>query len=125
LTSTGDPAAILGRDVEIECLARLVTDVSRLSRVALVEGEAGIGKTTLVEKAMALARDHGHALLICRPVRSEMDLAFVGLMELLGGVDKEVADELPAPQRHALDVVLRRIEPDGPVAVGDAADSDR
>ncbi|MDX6308476.1 MAG: hypothetical protein QOI06_1522 [Nocardioidaceae bacterium] len=115
MADTGDPAAILGRDVEVECLALLVTDVSRLSRVALVEGQAGIGKTTLVEKAIALARDHGHALLVCRPVRSERDLAFVGLMELLAGVDEDVADELPAPQRRAFDIVLRRIEPDGPL----------
>lgn len=107
------PAAVLGRDAEVEALASVVT--SGGAGVVRVEGQAGIGKTLLVETAMTLARDRGHAVLVCRPVRSEMDLAFVGLMELVGGVVDEVADGLPAPQRRALDIVLRRIEPEGPV----------
>ena len=115
MADPGGQAVILGRDVEVERLTRLVTEASPRSRIVLVEGQAGIGKTTLLERAMALARDQGHALLVCRPVRSEKDLAFVGLMELVSGVDADVADALPGPQRRALDVVLRRTEPDGPL----------
>ncbi len=50
----------------------------------------------------------------CRtdPTRSEMDLSYVGLVELIGAVDDEVVNGLPAPQARVLRMVLRREEPD-------------
>src|SRR5439155_17336491 len=50
----------------------------------------------------------------CRPAGSEVQLSFASLGDLLEGVLEESLDELPAPQRRALEVALLRDDPQGP-----------
>jgi hypothetical protein len=97
---------ILGRDVELAAIAswfdRLVA-----GPVALVlEGEAGIGKTTLWEAGVAAARRRGVPVLACRPVEAEATLSFAALGDLLDRVLDEVLGALPGPQGRALEVAL-------------------
>jgi len=55
---------VVGRDAELAALgAALTSAVSGAPAVVLVSGEAGVGKTRLVEEATARARDAGARVL--------------------------------------------------------------
>jgi DNA-binding CsgD family transcriptional regulator len=89
-----------GRSSECESLDRLLQDVrAGHSRVLILRGEAGVGKTALLEYLVTNASE-------CRIARaagveSEMELAFAGLHQLCAPMLSHLA-ELPAPQRDAL-----------------------
>ena len=69
----------------------------------MLRGEAGIGKTALLEYLVASASD----LTVVRAVgvESEMELAYAGLHQLCGTILDRL-ERLPAPQRHALEIVF-------------------
>ncbi|MET9410102.1 AAA family ATPase [Streptomyces sp. NPDC002935] len=69
----------------------------------LLHGEAGIGKTTLLEHAAAHA--DGIRVLWVEGIESEMELAFGGLHQLLLPV-LDLLDRLPGPQAGALCAVF-------------------
>jgi hypothetical protein len=73
------------------------------SRSLLLRGEAGIGKTVLLEYLVASASD----LTVVRAVgvESEMELAYAGLHQLCGPLLDRL-DVLPDPQRQALQMVF-------------------
>jgi DNA-binding CsgD family transcriptional regulator len=116
-------AALVGREVEIHAVRELLTTTSATSGI-LLEGEAGIGKTALWLAGIAEAEEQGLRVLTTRPVASETGLSHAALGDLLAPVVDEVGPDIPAPQRHALDVALLRAAPgSGPVdprAVGAA-----
>jgi DNA-binding CsgD family transcriptional regulator len=96
-----DPGpGLRGRGGECGALDRLVTDArAGRSGVLVLRGEAGAGKSALLEFVAARAPD-------CRIARaagveSEMELAFAGLHQLCGPMLDHL-DRLPAPQRDAL-----------------------
>ncbi|HEX5015795.1 MAG TPA: AAA family ATPase [Candidatus Limnocylindrales bacterium] len=103
---------VLGRGAEIEAARAAFDRLDEGPLALLIEGPAGIGKTTLWHAAIAVALDRGARLLTTRAAETEARLAFSGLSDLLGGLDAGVFDEVPAPQRRALDVALLRAEPD-------------
>jgi len=79
----------------------------------LLEGEAGIGKSTVWRAGVdAAAREL--RVLVAGPVEAERDIAYAGLGDLFEGVLDEIADALPDPRRRALEVALLLAEPDGP-----------
>ncbi|MET0615821.1 MAG: AAA family ATPase, partial [Thermoleophilaceae bacterium] len=116
-------AALVGREVEIDAVRELLTTTSATSGI-LLEGEAGIGKTALWLAGIAEAEEQGLRVLTTRPVASETALSHAALGDLLAPVVDEVAPDIPAPQRHALDVALLRAAPGSglvdPRAVGAA-----
>jgi DNA-binding SARP family transcriptional activator len=60
------PAApLVGREDEWAALLDLWTEITRDGRVAVIEGEPGIGKTRLAEELLAHARERGAAVLAC------------------------------------------------------------
>jgi DNA-binding CsgD family transcriptional regulator len=73
------------------------------SGVLVLRGQAGIGKTALLEHAIASASDV--TLLRAVGVESEMELAFAALHQLCAPID-DFVDRLPAPQREALDITF-------------------
>lgn len=79
----------------------------------VLEGEPGIGKTTLWLAGVERAREHGFHVLASRPAAAESALSYSSLSDLLGGVDTAVRSELPDPQRLALDHVLLRADAGG------------
>jgi DNA-binding CsgD family transcriptional regulator len=95
---------LLGRRNEREVFDRLFEAVRRgESRVLVVRGEPGVGKSALLEYAVESAS----GLLIARAagVESEMELAFAGLHQLFSPM-LDHAGALPAPQRDALGTVF-------------------
>jgi hypothetical protein len=84
----------------------------------LFAGPAGIGKTTLLDAAAAVATEIGFLVRKSRAAASESGLPFVGLLDLVGADVGEFAADLAAPLRRALDVVLLRTDP--PEAGADA-----
>ena len=99
------PAEVLqDRRVEREALERLLEAVrGGQSRVLAVCGEAGVGKTALVEFAIGSAS--GFRVLRAVGVESEMELAFAAVQQLCAPLLDRL-DRLPAPQRDALGVAF-------------------
>src|SRR6188768_2683220 len=74
--------SVVGRDTELVALGRLLADAGESrSRALLVEGEPGLGKTTLLEAARSLAV--GFTCLSTQGVEPESVLAHAGLLELM------------------------------------------
>jgi hypothetical protein len=73
------------------------------SGVLVLRGEAGVGKTALLEHAVESASDV--RLLRAVGVESEMELPFAALHLLCAPVD-DFVDRLPAPQHDALEVTF-------------------
>jgi DNA-binding CsgD family transcriptional regulator len=98
---------IVGRDAELEALEVLAGSGEAGIVTRLLEGEPGIGKSTIWAAGVETARSHGLRVLSTRAVEAERDLALVGLTDLLeGAVDDDVLAALSPPQRHALEVAL-------------------
>jgi DNA-binding CsgD family transcriptional regulator len=102
--------ALLGREQELAAIDRFLTEAERGAASLTFEGEAGIGKTVLVEHALDVARRRDFRVLTITPTRAESSLSFVGLTDLLADAH-ELFDELPPPQRRALEVALLLDEP--------------
>jgi DNA-binding CsgD family transcriptional regulator len=95
------PTALLGRSGEQGTLDRLL-DAARAGRSSslVIRGEAGIGKTALLD--YVVERASGCRLARVRGVESEREFAFAGLLQLCGGSTLERAERLVGPQRDAL-----------------------
>jgi hypothetical protein len=104
--------SIVGRGAELAAVADFLRPGDGTAQVLLVEGEAGIGKSVLLDAAIVSAVARGWRVRVSRPTENEARFAYAGLADLLdtdaGDPDDE---EVPAPQRHALAVALRRAEP--------------
>jgi DNA-binding NarL/FixJ family response regulator len=98
----GRSAGLRGRASECALLDTVVDAVRRgEGRSLVVRGEAGIGKTALLEYLVRSASD----LTVLRAVgvESEMELAYAGLHQLCASLLNRL-DRLPAPQRRALEI---------------------
>ena len=102
---TEGPAKVLhGRRSEREALERLLAAVrGGQSRVLVVCGEPGVGKTALLESAIGSAS--GFRILRAVGIESEMELAFAALQQLCAPMLDRL-DRLPAPQQNALGVAF-------------------
>jgi DNA-binding CsgD family transcriptional regulator len=95
---------LLGRLTERAALGQLVEAVrGGRSGALVVHGEAGVGKTVLLEDAIASAA--GMRIARVAGVESEMELAYAALQQLCAQM-LEGLDRLPDPQREALGVVF-------------------
>ena len=112
--------ALLGREIEVEEIARFLDSVPLGPVALLLEGDAGIGKTTLWQEAISRALARSYCVLSCRPGESEAQLAFAGLGDLLDEVLEPASRDLPTPQRRALDIALLRAESEGPAPLPQA-----
>jgi DNA-binding CsgD family transcriptional regulator len=93
-----------GRQDECVALVRLLERARAGRSAALVlEGEAGVGKTALLDYAISCASD----LRVLRAVgvESEMELAFAALHQLCAPL-LDLLDGLPSPQRDALAITF-------------------
>lgn len=106
-----DIGQVIGRDHELAMVGDFLDQVSRESGGLLLEGELGIGKTTVWAAALDLARFRSFTVLACRCGQPEAKLSFSGLADLLEPVFDDVLPELPPPQARALQIALVRAEP--------------
>ena len=97
---------IVGREVELAACERLLERVAEGPAALVVEGEAGIGKTTVWRAGVDAAAERGFAVLVCRPAEAEARLSYSGLGDLLGPLAACVLPQLPVPQRFALEAAL-------------------
>lgn len=102
---------IVGRERELAAVEALVSESLRGPAALVLEGEPGIGKTTLWRAALEHARRRQLAVLACSPASGETRLSFSALADLLADRFPDVADGLPGPQRRALQVALLLEEP--------------
>ena len=96
------PAAVVGRDAELRSLRDFVTGISDGASALVLEGEAGMGKTTLWRAGVEAAESAGLRVLRAEPAESETALSFSGLGDLLEPVLDEALRPLPGGQRSAL-----------------------
>ncbi|MGZ3144460.1 ATP-binding protein [Lentzea chajnantorensis] len=99
---------LVGRERELAAAAEVLARAQERTARLLLSGEAGIGKSALWERVLADAAERGCTVLSCRPVESEAQLAFGGLVDLFDRLPDSAFTLLPQPQRTALEVALLR-----------------
>src|ERR1700678_3080690 len=96
----GRATRLRGRTGELSMLRGLIEAVrAGESRVLVIRGEPGMGKTALLDYLAAQAS--GCRVVRALGVQSEMELAFAGLHQLCAPMLDRL-DRLPVPQREAL-----------------------
>jgi DNA-binding CsgD family transcriptional regulator len=96
----------VGRDDELGAVFRLLDTPERLPGAAVLEGQAGIGKTTLWLAGIDAAAGLGYRILSARPSEAETRFSFSGLADLLGDAAGDVVSGLPPIQQRALEAAL-------------------
>jgi DNA-binding CsgD family transcriptional regulator len=96
--------ALVGRQRELDQVLAFFGAENGSGKLVL-EGEAGIGKTTLWRAGLDEARRRGFRVLDARPAAAERELSFAALGDLLRDLDDAIG-ALPAPQRRALRIAL-------------------
>jgi DNA-binding CsgD family transcriptional regulator len=96
----------VGRQAELASLHSFLDRVVEGPLALVLEGEAGIGKSTLWLEGVGAARTRGFRVLMSRPAEAEQGLTHAALGDLFEGVLDSVLPALPAPRRHALEVAL-------------------
>ena len=105
--------SIIGRNAELQGLDAFLDAIEEGPVALLLEGEAGIGKSSLWSAGLAAGAARSYHVLSCRPIEAEAELAYAGLGDLLAHDFSDAIAELPGPQRHALEVALLLREPEG------------
>jgi len=102
---------ILGRDEERAQIATFLE--GSLPAALIIDGSAGIGKTTLWREGVTSAASRGYTVLTCSPSASETQLAYSAVGDLIGEIFDDTTAGIPLPQRNALEVALLRKPPEG------------
>jgi DNA-binding CsgD family transcriptional regulator len=102
----GGLTRLRGRSADCAVLDGMIAAVREgQSRALVVRGEAGVGKTALLEYLLKTAS--GLRVLRAVGVESEMELPFAALHQLCAPMLDRL-ERLPAPQREALGIVFGR-----------------
>jgi predicted ATPase len=96
---------LIGRDEELGGIDDFLTRGRAGGAALVLEGEAGIGKTTLWAAGVQRAREQGYRVVVARPAEPERELSFATLGDLLANVHVEI-ETLPPPQRRPLAAAL-------------------
>lgn len=106
MASQGRGRPLHGRVAETAALREVILTVrTGRSQVLVLRGEAGVGKTALLEFLVEEAE--GWRCVHVSGVESDMELAYAGLHQLCSPLLGHL-DDLPAPQRDALAVAFGR-----------------
>jgi len=102
---------VVGRQLELARIDAFLAGTGSGARVLMIEGDPGMGKTSLWLAGLEGAVARGWRVLSARPSEAEATFAYAGLGDLLAGIGDEALAPIPAPQRRALRVALMREEP--------------
>jgi ATP/maltotriose-dependent transcriptional regulator MalT len=111
---SGQGVSVVGRRAELAVVSALLDTVSTGVGGLLIQGAAGIGKSTLWQSGIATAEKRGYRVLACQPAEAEAQLSFAAIADLLEPVLADTLPLLPGPQRRALEVALLRADSDEP-----------
>src|SRR6185312_8693382 len=100
--------AVVHRPFELRTVSEFLRSVTQQPSGLVIEGEPGIGKTTLWLSAIEQARDSGYRVFSARVGQAESVLAYATVADLLRDIDATVLAALPDIQRVAVDRVLLR-----------------
>jgi predicted ATPase len=109
---------LIGRDNETQVLESMLETTRKGEGGAIVvHGDPGIGKTALLESAVAFAV--GFTVLRTVGNEAEMELPYASLQEFFRPEIDQI-EQLPPPQRNALEISLGRRDgqPPDPLLVG-------
>ena len=101
---------LFGRDLELTAMEQFLNSTLNWPSAVVIEGEAGIGKTTLWLETVRRAEERGMRALRARPAESEQKLSYVALADLVVEAFDEVRPALPEVQQRALAAALVRDE---------------
>ncbi|MFC0437412.1 LuxR family transcriptional regulator [Kutzneria buriramensis] len=96
---------LVGRAHDLETIRVYFEEAPVRGGALLVLGEAGVGKTALLDAVTAAFADSGHRVLRAAGVEFEADISYSGLHQLLFPVHEEF-DALPPLHRDALKAAL-------------------
>jgi DNA-binding CsgD family transcriptional regulator/tetratricopeptide (TPR) repeat protein len=105
-TGQADLPAVIGRESELATIESFLTRVPAGPSALVIEGEAGIGKSTLWLWATARARSNGWTAITARPAEAETAHSYAALADILAPIAGATLADLPEPQRLALEQVL-------------------
>jgi DNA-binding CsgD family transcriptional regulator len=111
------PSEIFGRSRELESIGDFLRVAERGPRAFVIEGDVGVGKSTLWMTGVEQANVVGYRVLQARPAENEQRLSYSVLADLFGCAFDELRDSLPAPQDAALAAAFLR---DGAAARADS-----
>ncbi len=107
-------SGIVGREAELASVHAFVEGVPDGAAVLVLEGEAGMGKTTLWTAGVERAEEREAVVLQSKPSESETALSFAGIGDLLDPVLDRALEPLPPAQRRALARALVLEDDEGP-----------
>jgi predicted ATPase len=107
---------VVGRERELSLAEKFLDAMGKRFAVLVLEGAAGIGKTTVWREVVQRAAERKFVVLACRPAEAEAKFGLSALADLLEPVPRRTFRVLPNPQRRALDVALLRAEAGDAVA---------
>ena len=97
---------IVSREDEVALLHAFAGRSEQGPATLVIDGEPGIGKSTLWRAGVEQARDEGLRVLSSRPAEAEHGLAYAGLGDLFEAVLDDVLPALSPPRRRALGVAM-------------------
>ena len=94
--------AVFGREAELVAVDAVLASARQGLAALVLEGDPGIGKTTVWRKGIAHAAGTGYRVLSCRAAPTEARLSFTALGDLLAPIEPAAFDSLPDrwTQRH-------------------------
>jgi len=106
-------SALVGRDKELATLIAAVGDVERgQGRIAIVSGEAGMGKTRLLAEARRACADRGLSGLEGRALAMAQGISYLPFIEILRHDAGIAEDDTPATSWEKLERRMRALFPD-------------
>ncbi len=107
---------MIGREAELQRIEQVLDSTPRGPAGIALEGDPGIGKTTLWHEVVQAAWERGYRVLVTAPAEPDALLSFAGLGDLFDAAVSEVTAALPDPQRRALTAALLLEEASEPTA---------
>jgi DNA-binding CsgD family transcriptional regulator len=105
---------VIGREREIAVVSAFLDSIPHGAQALLLQGEAGIGKSTVWFEGVRLAEARAYRVLRARPAESEARLSYAVLADIVGPAFDATRAALPVPQERALAATLLRVSTDEP-----------